>query len=67
MFFCFDSIIFIAGFRWLLSEISKDHVDLSRRVEKDVAEQVNKTNWVSFNISKQMSSNAFFSVGIYVT
>ena len=35
-----------AGFRWLLSEISKDHVNLSRRIEKDVAEQVNiKTNW----------------------
>lgn len=27
------------GFRWLLSEISKDHVNLSRRIEKDVAEQ----------------------------
>lgn len=28
------------GFRWLLAEISNDHVNLSRRVEKDMAEQV---------------------------
>lgn len=27
------------GFRWLLTEISNDHVNLSRRVEKDMAEQ----------------------------
>lgn len=27
------------GFRWLLAEISNDHVNLSRRVEKDMAEQ----------------------------
>ncbi|XP_078375148.1 uncharacterized protein LOC144658578 isoform X2 [Oculina patagonica] len=27
------------GFRWLLSEISNDHVNLSRRVEKDMTEQ----------------------------
>ncbi|CAH3146623.1 unnamed protein product [Porites lobata] len=27
------------GFRWLLSEISSDYADLSRRVEKDIAEQ----------------------------
>ena len=30
-----------AGFRWLLAEISRDHANLSRRVEKDSAEQVN--------------------------
>jgi len=40
------ALYLLAGFRWLLSEISKDHVNLSRRIEKDVAEQVNiKTNW----------------------
>lgn len=52
-FFVLIPLYLLAGFRWLLSEISKDHVDLSRRVEKDVAEQVNKTNWVSFNIFKK--------------
>lgn len=31
---------FAPGFRWLLSEISSDYADLSRRVEKDIAEQV---------------------------
>lgn len=38
--FHFECII-SAGFRWLLAEISKDHANLSRRVEKDSAEQVN--------------------------
>ena len=32
--------IIFTGFRWLLSEISDDYADLSRRVEKDTAEQV---------------------------
>ena len=38
------------GFRWLLAEISNDHVNLSRRVEKDMAEQVIKTiSVIEFN------------------
>ena len=40
------------GFRWLLAEISNDHVNLSRRVEKDMAEQVIKTiSVIEFNFS----------------
>lgn len=45
MFLILIALYLLTGFRWLLSEISNDHANLSRRVEKDMAEQVNKTNW----------------------
>jgi len=32
--------VVFSGFRWLLSEVSKDFENISRRVEKDLAEQV---------------------------
>ena len=48
-----------AGFRWLLAEISKDHANLSRRVEKDTAEQVN-TLYRGFYKSRQPAKFAIY-------
>ena len=46
------------GFRWLLAEISNDHVNLSRRVEKDMAEQVIITISVIVFFFQQASGRA---------
>ena len=57
--FILSALYHSAGFRWLLAEISKDHANLSRRVEKDTAEQVN-TLYRGFYKSRQPAKFAIY-------